>query len=83
MAKVVVKSLDPKGKAKTGKNGRVSVGEKRVRGASGKVKTLRTIDAGSLTFGEDMHYVFGKNVAKARRENARIVGAADGVATKR
>jgi hypothetical protein len=72
---VVVKSLKSKSK------GRISV--KRVRNTAGQVKTLRTLDAGSRTFGADLQYVFGKNVAKARRDNKRIIGAADVAVSKR
>jgi hypothetical protein len=79
MAKVVVKSL----KSKSKRLRKTSVTEKRVRNASGQVKTLRTLDAGSRTFGADLQYVFGKNVAKARRDNKRTVGAADVVVSER
>jgi hypothetical protein len=74
MAKVVVASLKskPNGRRDTG-----SVTEKRVRDTEGQVRMLRILDAGSLTFGEDLQYVFGKNVAKARRDNKRAIGASD------
>jgi len=77
MAKVVVKSLNPKSK------GRAAVTEKRVRDTTGKVKILRTLDARSDTFGADLQYVFGKNVAKARRDNKRATGAVDVAIPKR
>lgn len=51
-----------------------SVSEKQVRDTAGRVKTLRVLDIGSQTFGDDLLYVFGKNVAKARRDNKRILG---------
>ena len=75
MAKVVITRF----KSVPKKSGRekVAVTEKRVRGADGKVKTLRTLDAGSRTFGADLEYVFGRNVAKARRDNKRVIGAND------
>jgi hypothetical protein len=79
MAKVVVTSLRSKSK----RLGKTSVTEKRVRDTAGQVKTLRTLDAGSRTFGTDLQYVFGKNVAKARRDNKRAIGAADVVVPKR
>ena len=80
MAKIVVTSLrsGPKGHRET-----ISVTEKRVRDTEGQVKTLRTLDAGSRTFGNDLQYVFGKNVAKARRDNKRAIGTADVVIGKR
>ena len=81
MAKIVVASL--KSKPKSGGRGTTSVTEKRVRDADGQVKTLRTLDVGSRTFGRDLEYVFGKNVAKARRETKRMTGASDGVVAKR
>ncbi len=59
-----------------------TVAEKRVRDTAGQVKRLRVLDLGSETFGDDLQYVFGKNVAKARRDNKRIIGTSD-VAPKR
>lgn len=49
----------------------------RVRDTAGRVTTLRVLDIGSRTFGDDLRYVFGKNVAKARRDNKRIMCAHD------
>ena len=80
MAKVIVSDLKSKEAVRPGK-GRVA--EKRVPNGEGQVKVLRTLDVGSSTFGDDLHYVFRKNVAKARRDNKRIIGSADGVVTKR
>lgn len=51
--------------------------EKRVRQADGRFETIRTVDLASPSFGEDMLYVFTKNVAAARRENKRVTGKAD------
>jgi hypothetical protein len=78
MAKIIVAKLN-----RTKKAGKASVTKKRVRNAVGAVKTLRTLDAGSRTFGTDLQYVFSKNVAKARRDNKRATGAPDVVVTKR
>jgi hypothetical protein len=80
MAKVVVRSLQAKPKGRRGSTG---VAEKRVRDTEGQVKTLRTLDARSQTFGDDLQYVFGRNVAKARRDNKRTIGTADAVVIKR
>lgn len=80
MVKVVIASLKSRRK---GSASGASVTKKRVKDASGQVRTLRTLDAGSSTFGEDLRYVFGKNVAKARRENRRAVGASDLAVVKR
>jgi hypothetical protein len=79
MTKHVAASLQSKS---NGTRARTSVPEKRVRDTAGQVKTLRVLDIGSGTFGDDLQYVFGKNVAKARRDNKRIIGTSD-VAPKR
>jgi hypothetical protein len=76
VAKVVIASL-------SSKRERAPVAEKRVRDPSGRVRTVRTIDVGSATFGEDLRYVFGKNVAKARRDNKRVADVTDATTTKR
>lgn len=77
MAKVVYKSL---------KSGRSTasraVGKKRIS-AEGHSKTVHTLDANSASFDEDLRYVFSRSVAKARRENKRIVGSADIAPRKR
>lgn len=78
MAKIVIAKLNPKKRSKP-----ASVSEKRIRDGDGQVKTLRTIDIGSSSFGEDLKYVFGRNVAKARRDNKRITGRTDVAVTKR
>lgn len=54
-----------------------SVSRKRVTRATGERKTVYTLDASSPHFEEGLHYVFAKNVAKARRDNKRILGVAD------
>lgn len=74
MAKVVFKRL------KTGRftaPATRSVGKKRIRTSAGGWKTVRTLDANSAIFEEGLRYVFTKNVAKARRDNKRVVGATD------
>ena len=77
---VIVKAGGGKRKADSGT---ASVGEKRVRDAeSGKLVTVRTLDGQSKTFGEDLTYVFTRNVAKARRENKQVTGVADRVPAK-
>ena len=58
------------------------VTEHRIRSLDGKVVTIRKVDAASPTFGEDMLYVFRKNVEAARRENRRVTGVADVVPAK-
>lgn len=81
MAKLVVTRI--RSKPTRAGPGKTSVTEKRVRDTDGQVKTLRTLDAGSRTFGTDLQYVFGKNVAKARRDNKRAIGTTDVVIAKR
>lgn len=78
MAKVVVAKLNPKTRGKP-----ATVSEKRVRDATGKIRTVRTIDLASPSFGDDLTYVFRKNVAKARRENKQVIGTTDLVPAKR
>ena len=73
MAKIVIGNL----KSKPGRRGKTSVTKKRVRDTDGQVKMLWTLDLGSATFGQDLQYVFGRNVAKARRDNKRAIGAPD------
>ena len=76
MAKIVVTKLKGATARKVGSKG-AAVSEKRVRDQGGKLRTVLTLDTRSKTFGDDLTYVFGKNVAKARRENKRLTGAAD------
>lgn len=80
MARVIIKKLN--GARKKAAPRPESVGQKRVRTDNGELRTLRTLNAGSKTFGSDFTYVFGKNVAKARRENKRVTGNTDVVPHK-
>lgn len=59
-----------------------SVVEQRVW-RDGRFQTIHKVDAGSPTFGEDMLYVFRKNVQAARRENKKVTGVADFIPGKR
>ncbi|WP_062228231.1 hypothetical protein [Aureimonas frigidaquae] len=76
MAEIVIKNFDkPKKGARSG-----SVTQKRVRDAStGKFVIVRTINGHSETLGEDLDYVFRRNVEKARRDNKAVTGAPDRV----
>ena len=58
-----------------------SIRQTRVTSQDG-ARVIRTIDAGSEAFGDDLTYVFSKNVEKARRENKRLTGKRDFVPTK-
>lgn len=51
---------------------------RRVTAADGEKVTIRAIDANSPTFGEDLLYVFSKNVEAARRENKALLGSPSG-----
>jgi hypothetical protein len=75
MAKVIFKKLKTTGSH--------SVGKKRVPGANGRSKTVHTLDANSATFDADLRYVFGRSVAKARRDNRQIVRSAGSAPRKR
>jgi hypothetical protein len=44
---------------------------------------VRILDARRATFGTDLAYVFGRNVARAREENEKITGSPDGVVVRR
>ncbi|NEX94130.1 hypothetical protein [Caulobacter sp. 17J65-9] len=79
MAKVVIASLNRK--PRTGRHA-LKVVVKRVRDPEGQLKTVRTLDADSQSFGEDLRFVFGKNVAKARRDNKKATGVTDLVPAK-
>jgi hypothetical protein len=69
MVKVIVASLNPSsGKLST------SVVTRRLKAENGEIKTLRTLNIGSKTFGNDLRYIFGKNVIKARQDNKRQAG---------
>lgn len=76
MSKVVITKLSSSKATKGKKAG--SVREKRVRSAdTGQFVTMRTLDGGSKTFGNDLTYVFTRNVAKARRDNKKVSGVTD------
>lgn len=67
------------GKGKRAGKKPAGVTVRRITGADGKKVTVRSIDAYSPTFGEDLLYVFTRNVQAARRENKRLLGSASGV----
>jgi hypothetical protein len=79
VTKLVIASL----KRKNGKATTPKVGKKRVVGPQGKTTSVWQLDARSRSFGDDLQYVFAKNVAKARRTNKRVVGSADVAPRKR
>jgi ribosomal protein L4 len=72
---IIHKKLNPKariGAAKHAKSG--SIVRKRVVKSDGRRVTVVKIDADSETFTDDLTYVFEKNVAKARRQNNKLLG---------
>ena len=69
-------------KARSAKNAG-SVREKRLRNSQGEVVRVLSLDANSATFIDDLTTVFQKNVARARRENLRLLGSADGLPVKK
>ena len=56
---------------------------KRSRDADGKLVSLHVINLSSRTIDQDLTYAFGRNVARARAENKKVIGTADGQPTKR
>jgi hypothetical protein len=60
-----------------------SVQKKRVRDADGRTRQVMLLDLNSATFDDDLTYVFERNVAKARRQNKKLLGSADGIKAKR
>ncbi len=46
-------------------------------------RVIRSVDANSPSFGKDLEHIFRLNVARARRDNKRIVGVADLAPRKR
>ena len=78
MAKVVFRSSEASSTRKSG-TANPAAKQKRTLVKRGS-KTTLDINAGS--FGDDLNAVFEKNVAKARRENKRLVGTPDRVPAK-
>jgi hypothetical protein len=80
MSKVVIADLKSAGVPRgTG----TCVRKRRVHGSDGRAKEVMLLDLNSTTFDDDLTYVFEKNVAKARRENKRLLGSADGIESKK
>jgi hypothetical protein len=75
MTRVVIAELS---KRKNGKPAG-SVREKRLRNTDGKLVRVLSIDANSKTFDSDLELLFKRNVARARRENKKLLGSASGV----
>lgn len=80
--KVVIAPLDNKTAREIGAKGS-NAKKRRFRNRDGKVEEQWVIDFASDTIMRDMTYVFGQNVAHARRENKRLLGSSDGVVSER
>jgi hypothetical protein len=80
MSKVVVADL---GNAAAPRKTARSIQKKRVRGSDGRIRHVMLLDLNSATFDDDLTYVFERNVAKARRENKKLLGSADGIKAKK
>ena len=79
MAEIIIADLKRgKSKKKTG-----SVREKRLRNSDGKSVRVLSLDANSATFIDDLTTIFEKNVSKARIENIKLFGSADGLRAKK
>ena len=75
MVKVVIAKVG----SKKGRPRRGGVAERRVRGPNGQLAAWFIVDSDSYSLDDDLTYVFKKNVARARRENARDFGSPDGL----
>jgi putative protein kinase ArgK-like GTPase of G3E family len=71
MAETVLKS---KVRSKRSPAIKSSVVKKTLHRADGKRVKILSLDANSPTFGSDLGMVFRMNVAKAKRENSKIIG---------
>jgi hypothetical protein len=80
MADVVVENLN---KPRTSRGRKGVVRERRLRDAYGRTVKVLSLDANSATFADDLTLLFERNVAKARRENKKLFGSADGLQVKK
>jgi hypothetical protein len=75
MAKIVFKKLAMPTARSVGRKA-VAMQKETVAGPDGP-REIVTIKTGGDTFARDLTYAFGRNVAKARRENKRVTGELD------
>ncbi len=80
MSKVIVTDLGSKAGAHNKKR---AVRTRTVHDSDGRVRKVMSLDLNSATFDDDLTYVFERNVAKARRENKKLLGSADGARPKK
>jgi len=79
LSRMVVREIRP---TKPTKSDTTSVRNKQFFDADGRRRTCLVLDAHSPTFSTDLLLVFRRNVARARRENKRVLGVADYLPTK-
>jgi hypothetical protein len=66
-------------KARTRGRKRPAVREKHLRDSGGRSVRVLALDANSATFSDDLTAVFERNVARARRENKKLLGHPGGL----
>lgn len=74
MAEIIVKALDAETK-KSAKRRKLRY--ERVRASDGTIETRYRVDFGAADFGTTFAMVFQSAINKARRENRKLIGAAD------
>ena len=74
MAKIVYASLKKDKSTADRRSRKNRVAAKTVTAPDGSRQTLATVDADSPTFSDDLTTVFQRNVARARRDNRRLIG---------
>jgi hypothetical protein len=74
VAEVIVKALDAETRRATKRR---KLRYERVRAADGTIETRYRVDFADDNFGATFAMVFQRAVNKARRENKKVIGAAD------
>ena len=78
MATKVVSKIAPKAKRTSSR----SVTTRRGRDSGGKLVQFFMVDGTSTTLGDDLTYVFTKNIEHARKENRKLFGSVNGIRKK-
>lgn len=79
--KVVIAPLEKKTAREIGAKGS-NAKKRRFKNRDGQTEEQWVIDFASDTLMRDLTYVFGRNVARARLENKRLLGSTDGIVTE-
>jgi hypothetical protein len=74
VVEIIIKALDAENKRSSKRR---KVRYERVRSADGTIETRYRLDFAAADFGTTFGMVFQSAVNKARRENKRVIGAAD------